>query len=144
MTPETPALVVDSTLVSEDQAHSAMKSMGIQSSPQALQAYKTLGTWLVQNDVGATKLAQTFDSDTQIDFAVKISRELCESTDPQIRSSGVKSLLLAIKTRSTVAEQAIKLAQASATKNSTRQRNLPPIFNGPVNITVPEKQAISV
>jgi len=133
----------DKPAVTDLQAAEAMKSLGIESDPAAMQAYKTLGTWLVANDVGACQLAKTFDSETQIQYAIEISRELCGNEDPYVRSNGVKSLLLAVKTRSALAEQAIRLANSSGGNSTRGHRNLPPVFNGPVTV-VSEKPPIPV
>ena len=133
--------------ISNEEAAEAMRLLHIDANPLALEAYKKVGSWMIQNDVPAVKLAQTFGSDAEIDYAIQVSRELADNPDPHIRAKGVNSLLSAIKTRSVVAEQALRLAEASANKGVTKGRNLPPVFSGPVSVTVnnaPEKQAISV
>ena len=58
--------------ITDDEAASAMRVLKIDGDTLAIQAYKRLGTWLVQNDVGACQLAKTFDSDQQINYAIEI------------------------------------------------------------------------
>lgn len=127
-----PAPAPEAPPITEAEAAAIMAKLKINADPQALILHKQLGQFLIQHDVGATQLAKNFDSEAQIAFAVDVARELAQSPDPEIRVRGVQSLLLAIKTRTAVAEQAIKLAAAS--KGKTRSANRPPVFNGPVTV----------
>lgn len=127
-----PAPAPEAPPITEAEAAAIMTKLKINADPQALILHKQLGQFLIQHDVGATQLAKNFDSEAQIAFAVDVARELAQSPDPEIRVRGVQSLLLAIKTRTAVAEQAIKLAAAS--KGKTRSANRPPVFNGPVTV----------
>lgn len=127
-----PAPAPEAPPITEAEAAAIMTKLKINADPQALILHKQLGQFLIQHDVGATQLARNFDSEAQIAFAVDVARELAQSPDPEIRVRGVQSLLLAIKTRTAVAEQAIKLAAAS--KGKTRSANRPPVFNGPVTV----------
>jgi len=127
-----PAPAPEAPPITEAEAAAIMTKLKINADPQALILHKQLGQFLIQHDVGATQLAKNFDSEAQIAFAVDVARELAQSPDPEIRVRGVQSLLLAIKTRTAVAEQAIKLAAAS--KGKTRSTNRPPVFNGPVTV----------
>lgn len=136
-----PAPAPEAPPITEAEAAAIMAKLKINADPQALILHKQLGQFLIQHDVGATQLAKNFDSEAQIAFAVDVARELAQSPDPEIRVRGVQSLLLAIKTRTAVAEQAIKLAAAS--KGKTRSANRPPVFNGPVTL-VAQPPAIPV
>ena len=127
-----PAPAPEAPPITEAEAAAIMTKLKINADPQALILHKQLGQFLIQHDVGATQLAKNFDSEAQIAFAVDVARELAQSPDPEIRVRGVQSLLLAIKTSTAVAEQAIKLAAAS--KGKTRSANRPPVFNGPVTV----------
>lgn len=127
-----PAPAPEAPPITEAEAAAIMTKLKINADPQALILHKQLGQFLIQHDVGATQLAKNFDSEAQIAFAVDVARELAQSPDPEIRVRGVQSLLLAIKTRTAVAEQAIKLAAAS--KGKTRSANRPPVFYGPVTM----------
>lgn len=133
--------------ITNEEAAAAMKLLHIDANPLSLEAYKRVGAWMIQNDVPAVKLAQTFGSDAEIDYAIQVSRELADNPDPKIRAEGVRSLLMAVKTRSVVAEQALKLTEASLAKNKVRGRNLAPVFTGPVSLSIgpaPEKPAVSL
>lgn len=137
--PEPP---VAKSSITEAEAADIMTKLKINADPAALILHKQLGQFLVEHDVGATQLARNFDSEAQIAHAINISRELSQNPDPETRVRGVQTLLLAIKTRTALAEQALKLAEASKRK-SRFTSNRPPVFTGPVTI-VSEPPAIPV
>lgn len=127
--------------VSDNEAAELMTRLGIDSTPDAIANFKRLGTYLIEQDVGACQLAKSFDSDSQIAFAIEVARELAQNTEPEVRAKGVQALLQAVKVRAAVSEQAVKLAAAS--KGRQKHGNRPPIFNGPVTV-VSQPPAIPV
>lgn len=132
-----PAPPQDPPPITEAEAAAIMAKLKINADPAALVLHKQLGQYLIAQDVGACQIAKNFDSEAQIAHAIEVSRELSQSADPEIRIRGTQTLLLALKTRLALAEQAIKLAAASRGKN--RAANRPPIFhgvavNGPVTL----------
>ena len=122
--------------ITTEEASAAMLALGIRVRTSDVDNYKKVGSWLVQQDINAVKLAQSFDSDDQIKLAIEVSRELVQHGDPDIRVKGVQSLLAAVKARVQVSTQTMKLAEAVGGVRKGGGRNLPPVFRGEIYVSV--------
>ena len=126
--------------ISKAAAAAALKKIGAATTPEAIEAYRTVGRWQVQSGVAEVALASTHQNDDALVQAlVHAQNILSDNPDDVVRLKAISQISAVVKSRINNAELTLKCADSlnAAKATSAAPMNRAPQFA--VQINVPEK-----